>query len=186
MDTLINILIFIGKSIYTTLPGMMANMAPIFVKDLNILNYPIDFGITVKGKIILGPRKTYRGLISGIIAAMIIINIQYLIDKYTIFKNLTLYDFEEINFHLLGFLFGFGVLFGDIFESFIKRRLDMAPGKSLIPWDQIDCVLGGLIFGRIAWAYSYKYAITIILITFVLHITLRHVGYYLGLCSTKW
>lgn len=186
MEIFLIVLIYIAKSIYTTLPGMIANMAPIFVKDLNILNYPIDFGITIKGKIILGPRKTYRGLISGIIAAMIIINIQYLIDKYTLLKNLTLYDFDDINFQLLGFLFGFGVLFGDIFESFIKRRLDMPPGASLIPWDQIDCVLGGLIFGRIAWAYSYKYAIAIILVTFILHITIRHIGYYLGFCSTKW
>jgi CDP-2,3-bis-(O-geranylgeranyl)-sn-glycerol synthase len=165
---------------------MLANMAPLFVKDINLLNYPIDFGLKIKDNIILGPSKTYRGLISGIIFAMVIINIQFCIYKFTPLKNLTLYSFEEINFQLLGFLFGFGVLFGDIFESFIKRRLNMAPGKSLIPLDQIDCVIGGLAFGRIAWAYSCKYALTIIILTFFFHILGRHAGYYLGFCKTKW
>lgn len=186
MEIVLNFIIFIGKCVYTTLPGIVANMAPLFVKDINLLNYPIDFGITIKGEIILGPRKTFRGLISGIIFAIIAINIQYCIYKFTPFKNLTLYNFKEINFQLLGFLFGFGVLFGDMIESFIKRRLNMSPGKSLIPFDQIDCVLGGLIFGRIVWDYSYKYALTIILLTFFLHIIGRHIGYYLGFCETKW
>ena len=186
MELVFNFIAFIGKCIYTTLPGMLANMAPLFVKDLNFLNYPLDLGIKINGDMILGPRKTFRGLIAGIIFAMIIINIQYLIYRFTPLKSLTLYNFEEINFQLLGFLFGFGVLFGDMFESFIKRRLNMPPGKSLIPFDQIDCVLGGLIFGRIAWAYSYKYALTIILLTFFLHIAGRHAGYYLGFCKTKW
>ena len=186
MEIILDFIAFIGKCIYTTLPGILANMAPLFVKDLKIFNYPLDFGVKIKGKIILGPRKTFRGLIAGIIFAMIAMNFQFCIYKFTPLKNLTLYSFEEINFQLLGFLFGFGVLFGDLFESFIKRRLNMDPGQSLIPLDQIDCVLGGLVFGRIAWAYSCKYALTIIIITFFIHILGRHIGYYLGFCDTKW
>ena len=81
---------------------------------------------------------------------------------------------------------GFGVMFGDVFESFIKRRLNMPVSKSLVPWDQLDCVLGGLIFVRIEWNYSLKYAITIIILTFFVHVIGRHIGYYIGLCESKW
>ena len=99
---------------------------------------------------------------------------------------MTLYNFDELNIYLFGFLFGFGGMVGDLVKSFFKRRLNIAPGKSFIPWDQIDCALGGLVFGRIVWAYTLNFAISIIIITFFIHITIRYMAYFLGINKTKW
>lgn len=186
MNIIIDLLIYTGKCIYSTLPPIFANMAPIITQKIKILNYPLDFGLKIKGKPVLGPKKTFRGLISGILFSMVIMNIEFLIYKFTPFKTLTIFDFETINFQALAFLMGFGVIFGDSVESFIKRRLEIPPGKKFIPWDQLDCVLGGLSFGRIVWPFPIKYGIIIIIATFFIHITIRHIAYYLGINETKW
>jgi CDP-2,3-bis-(O-geranylgeranyl)-sn-glycerol synthase len=185
LEHFLSFLNFIGQTVYTTLPAILANMAPLFVQKVNILNYPIDFNTMYKGKPVLGPNKTIRGFISGIILAEIVFYLQYLLYKTTGF-NYTLYQFEDVFMPLLGFLMGFGVMFGDTFKSLIKRRLDYPASKSFVPWDQIDCVIGGLVFVRIGWAFSLKYAATILILTFFIHISGRHAGYYMGLCKSKW
>ncbi len=186
MNIIITYIVYIGQCIYSTLPAIFANMAPIFVKNIPILNYPLDFDLKIKGKLFLGPKKTFRGLFAGIIFSMTIISMQYIVFRYTKFKNLGIIDFNTVNFLALGFLMGFGVIFGDAFASFIKRRLGFAPSKSIIFLDQLDCVIGGLLFGKIAWNFPIKYGITIIILTFFFHILGRHIGYYLGLCESKW
>jgi len=185
LELFLSVLIFIGKSIYATLPAIAANGAPILMKKVNFLNYPIDFNKSFKsGERILGDHKTFRGLFFGVLFAMIAINIQYLI--YTLTKlELTIYDFSSINHLLLGFLMGFGVIMGDLTKSFIKRRLKIQPGQKFIPWDQIDCALGGLLFGRIAWDFPIEYGITIVIVTFILHIAIRYIASFFGVCE-KW
>ncbi len=177
---------FIGQSVYVTLPAIAANMAPVIFKNVPVLNCPLDFGIKIGSMPLIGPRKTFRGLISGIVVSMIIVYIQYFIYKWSGLKNLSLLDYGHINIHLFGFFVGFGVMFGDIAESFIKRRLNILPSTPFVPWDQIDCVLGGLVFTRIVWAYSLKYAVTIIVLTFLIHVTIRHIAYYLRINESKW
>lgn len=167
------------------LPAIAANTAPLFVKNINFLNYPIDFGKTIGGKPIFGKKKTFRGFFFGILFSMTMVYIQFLLYK-TMQINLVLYNYENLNIHLFGFLIGFGVLFGDLVKSFIKRRLGYKESESFIPWDQLDCALGGLIFIRFVWSYPVTFAITVILLTFFLHITIRHIGYYLGICESKW
>ncbi len=180
------VLLYILKCIYTSIPAIFANTAPILSKNIPFLNYPIDFGLKLNGKPVFGEKKTFRGLLAGIIFAMILFYVQYFLFKYTVLRNLSLIDFNVVNVHLIGFLTGFGVLFGDLTESFIKRRLNIPPSGSFIPWDQIDCALGGLLFVRIVWAYTLKYAATILILTFFIHIIIRHIAYYLGLCESKW
>jgi len=186
LEILHETIIYILKSIYTILPGVLANAAPMLVIKINFLNYPVDMNLKIKGKPLFGKNKTYRGLVSGVILSVLLCSIQYLIYRYTRYKNLTIYNFEEVNFLSYGFFLGLGVLLGDLFKSFFKRRLDINPGESFIPWDQIDCVLGGLVIGRIAWAYDLKFAVIIIVITFFLHIAIRHFAYYVGIASSKW
>jgi CDP-2,3-bis-(O-geranylgeranyl)-sn-glycerol synthase len=185
LEIFIAIIVFIGKCIYTTLPAVFANVAPVLVKKINFLNYPIDFNKSFSGKPILGPNKTFRGLFFGILFSVVIINIQFIIYKFT-GTELTLYDFKSINFELLGFLMGFGVIAGDAVKSFFKRQFSIAPGKPFIPWDQIDCVLGGLLAGRIAWDFSIEYGLSVIILTFIFHILIRHLWFYLGLSDSKW
>jgi CDP-2,3-bis-(O-geranylgeranyl)-sn-glycerol synthase len=185
LDQVHNIIIFILKSLYTTLPAIIANMAPLIVKNVGFLDFPVDFNKTFRGKPVLGPNKTFRGLLAGVVFSIAVLNLQYLLYVLTGF-DFTLYDFKAINFELLGFLMGFGVITGDMVKSFFKRQCNIGPGERFIPWDQIDCVLGGLVFGRIAWAFPLTYALLIIIMTFIMHITIRFTAFYLGLNDSKW
>lgn len=184
MEFLLKILILLLKYIYTTLPAIFANMAPIIMKNVNFLKYPLDFNMTFKGERVLGDNKTFRGLFFGIFFSSIIVYIQVFI--YKIFPtNFSIIEYDKINYHLLGLLIGFGVIFGDSVKSFIKRRLKIKPGDKFMPWDQIDCALGGLLFGRIVWEWPIEYGITIIFLTFFLHIAIRHIASLFGICE-KW
>jgi len=60
--------IYIIKIVWFFLPMGFANMAPIFVKKINILNIPIDFNKKIVGEPILGADKTIRGLLSATIS----------------------------------------------------------------------------------------------------------------------
>jgi CDP-2,3-bis-(O-geranylgeranyl)-sn-glycerol synthase len=185
LEIVLIFLTYLGKVIYTTLPAITANIVPAAVCKIPFLNYPMDFNKTFRGRPILGSHKTFRGLFFGVLSAAIIINLQFLFYKLTGI-NITIYNPEIINIELLGILMGFGVIAGDAVKSFFKRQFDIPPGKSFIPWDQIDCVLGGLIFGRIAWDFPWDYGITIIVLTFILHIAIRHITYYMGISDSKW
>ncbi|HNZ25923.1 MAG TPA: CDP-archaeol synthase [Spirochaetota bacterium] len=178
-------LIFVLRAVYTTIPAIAANIAPILTQKIPVLAYPLDFYVSIKGERLLGDHKTFRGLFSGILFSVILMTGQYLVDRYTNFK-FSLIDFNEVNFFWIGFLMGLGVILGDAVKSLVKRRLKIPPGDSFIPWDQIDCVLGGLLVGRIVWDFPIGYGLVIIFMTFFLHILIRHIAFYLGVCDTKW
>jgi CDP-2,3-bis-(O-geranylgeranyl)-sn-glycerol synthase len=46
----------------------------------------------------------------------------------------------------LGLRFGIGAMTGDSAKGLVKRRVGIATGKPWVPWDQLDFVLGALIF----------------------------------------
>ena len=114
------------------LPAYFANMAPVIAKKINFLKVPLDFGKKISNKPIFGKNKTFRGLVFGVLFAVIIAYIQYIFDNYGIFMDLPLTDYS--NWLLLGFLMGFGAIFGDLVKSFIKRRLNYDPGKKTIDY----------------------------------------------------
>lgn len=168
------------KCFYFMLPAYFANMAPVIVKDCcNKLAVPIDFG-----KNIFGNNKTFRGFIFGILFAIVIVYLQFLLYRFNFFKDLSFFNYS--NWFILGFLFGFGALFGDLIKSFIKRRLHIKPGGRFIPWDQLDFVFGALIFVGFVVDLTFKMLLMIIVISFVGHILVNHSAYYLGIRKEKW
>jgi len=172
------------KSLFLMLPAYFANMAPVFAKKIDFLDYPIDFNKKLNKKPILGSHKTFRGLFFGVLAGLIIACIQYLLKDYSFFSNISLLDYS--NWLLIGLLLSFGALAGDIVKSFVKRQLNIKPGKSFIPWDQIDYTLGSLVFISIIYIPSIEIIITAIIINFLLHIIANQLGYYLGLQKVKF
>ena len=169
---------------YFMLPIYFANMAPVIVKKINFLKIPIDFNKKLNGKSIFGKNKTFRGLFFGIIFAMVIAFVQYLFYNNGIFVDLSFIDYS--NWLLLGFLMGFGAIIGDLVESFVKRRLDYEPGKSFIPFDQTDFVIGALIFVFPLVQFSISKVILILVLSFVLHIIVNHTAYFLKIRKEKW
>jgi CDP-2,3-bis-(O-geranylgeranyl)-sn-glycerol synthase len=63
-----------------------------------------------------------------------------------------------------------GALMGDLIESFIKRRINREPGKSLPIADQIDFILGAFLFAIPVAAPSLLWAVIILLVTVPIHL----------------
>ncbi|MBR9705579.1 CDP-2,3-bis-(O-geranylgeranyl)-sn-glycerol synthase [Candidatus Pacearchaeota archaeon] len=178
-------LIFIFKCFYFMLPAYLANMAPVLTKDhFKELKIPVDFNTKIDHETIFGRHKTFRGLIFGVIYAIITAFVQYLLYDVEFFRLMSLVDYSD--WLLLGFLLGSGVVLGDLLESFFKRRLRLKPGKPFIPWDQIDFVIGAMIFVYPIYQLDLMKIITILIISFFLHISINHAAYYLKIRRVKW
>lgn len=177
-------LIFLLQCIYFMLPAYFANMAPVFVRKIRFLDYPIDFNKKWKGKPILGSHKTWRGLFFGVLAGIITAYIQNLLLKYPLFAELSFAEYSD--WLLIGFLLSFGALAGDSVKSFFKRRVNIKPGKPFIPWDQIDYSIGSIIFVYIIQPLTFMQIAAIVLISFFGHILINHAGYYLKIREVRW
>lgn len=136
------------QAFYFALPIFVANMAPVIVSRIPILNKPIDGGRLWRGKPILGSHKTWRGLVAGILFAIVVIYAQTAIRMP---EGFSLVDYQAPNIWVLGFLMGAGALVGDAIKSFFKRRVGKVSGAPWPPFDQIDFIIGGLLA---AWAYT--------------------------------
>src|SRR3989338_6587007 len=95
------------QCVYFILPAYFANMAPVIVKDFfKKIAVPIDFGKTLGNKPIFGEHKTFRGLIFGVLFAIILTYVQYLLYKNNIFTDFAIVDYSY--WLLIGFLLGLG------------------------------------------------------------------------------
>jgi CDP-2,3-bis-(O-geranylgeranyl)-sn-glycerol synthase len=159
-------------------PAGIANMMPILaskIPGLTQWNAPMDSGRNFGGKRIFGDHKTWRGFISGVVGG-------------TLFGLIVhqVYDFgaTQAEFLLFSAAISAGALLGDAVKSFFKRRVRVAPGKSWFPFDQIDYVIGGLLFMLPFGVLSLSLALTIFGLYFGLHLLISYIGYLLHLKST--
>jgi len=173
--------------LYFMLPGIFANMMPVLMKKHWMwLARPVDFNLKwFDGKNLLGDHKTWRGLVSGTVVSIIIVAIQKWLLQFETFEKISIFPYDQYSVWLTGFLIGFGALFGDMVKSFIKRRVGIEPGKKFIPWDQIDAAVGAIALVSIIWPVGWIRSLALIIFTFVLHILVRNVGYYLKI-NKRW
>ena len=167
------------KSLYFMLPAYFANMAPVIVKKIPFLVYPIDFGKTLKSKPVFGKNKTFRGLFFAVLFGIIVAFVQYKLQ----------WPYQIINYSdwlLVGFLLGLGAILGDLIKSFFKRRLSIKPGQRFFPWDQLDFIIGSLIFVSFAVKLELSIIITIVLVSVLGHILVNHAAFYLKIRKEKW
>jgi len=172
------------QTFWLLLPSGFANMSPVLFRRIPFLNYPIDFGKKAGGVPIFGENKTYRGFFFGILIAILIVFIQK--NTYTYTGKISLINYLEVNVYLLGFLLGFGALFGDLIKSFFKRRVGIKSGKSWPLFDQIDWVIGSLLFANFYITISWEIIIISILLFGALHPIINLIGYYLGIKKNKF
>jgi len=102
--------VLVLQAIYLMLPAYIANMAPVFFRKVNLLNYPLDFNKNWKGKPILGPHKTFRGLVFGTLLSIITAYGQHLLANRDIAVFLQAPGIDYANWFWLGLLLGSGAL----------------------------------------------------------------------------
>jgi len=129
-----NLIILLITTFFFFLPAGIANMMPVLVAKIPVLNVPMDFGYSFRGKRIFGEHKTWRGFVFGIAGAMLATYLIWILPFGAPLKTLR-----------VGVALGAGALLGDAIKSFFKRQLNIKPGGSWVPFDQVDWILGALI-----------------------------------------
>lgn len=170
------------------LPSGFGNIAPILAAKIPFLkaySYPLDGYLKLRHKRIFGDHKTIRGLLSGILTGIITAYLQVFIFHHSqFFRDVSLVgsvNYNLLNPFLLGFLGSFGALFGDAAKSFFKRQLNIPAGKSWFPADQIDYIIGGIIFTSFYIQLSWKLYLLLFIIWFFLHPLSTFIGWLLRL-----
>lgn len=180
---------YIWAVFYFFWPAYIANALPPLISRVNILNWPVDNNKMLWGAPILGSHKTWRGLATELITCSLFTQLFFQLNEAF---NLGIYEFlgfssyTEINGYAFGALLGAGIIFGDLLFAFIKRRLKLRPGFPFVPFDQINYVLGAFVFIQPVVKLNTVFWLTLIVLTFVVHIGFNRLGYNLGLHKAKW
>ena len=149
-------------------PAYCANAAPV----LGGGGLPMDFGRNFfDGRRIFGKNKTFRGFFFGLAIGIAVGLMEYVVFGYPL---------------LFCFLSPLGALLGDLTGAFLKRRLDIAPGGLLPVVDQVDFVVGAIVFSLPLGIVSWQLAVAVLLVTPPIHLFTNFVAYKLKLKSNPW
>jgi CDP-2,3-bis-(O-geranylgeranyl)-sn-glycerol synthase len=166
-------------------PAGLANVAPViaakmpFLKDFSL---PLDLDLKYFGKPFLGRHKTIRGMLSGTLVGMATALLEvYLYHQFAFLRYVIPFPYASLNPFLLGGLLGFGSLAGDAVKSFFKRRVEIPSGKSWFFYDQLDYIIGGIVFSLPIIRLTILQYILLIVLWFVLHPIATVIGYLLKL-----
>lgn len=173
-------------AIWFLLPAAAANAVPVFaaaIPGLKKLDAPIDAGKTFLGHRLLGPHKTWRGIIAGIIISTFVLWLQQLLFAHFDWAHYLTgtVDYTGLPVLLLGPLFAIGALGGDAVESFFKRQRNIKSGKSWMPFDQLDYIIGSVLVSLFFVILTPMQYVWIFIIWFFMHLLATFVGYKLGL-----
>lgn len=159
------------------LPAGFANMAaPVAAKLFPALGRPIDGGVMLRGHRLLGENKTWRGLVAGTLVAELVFLAQVAVaGAYDVFAGSS-YDLTDVPL-FVGAVLGFGALFGDMVKSFFKRQIGIASGRSWLPFDQIDWIVGSLLFVLLFVRPVWWHVIVAVIVGFAAHILVKFIGY---------
>lgn len=165
-------------------PAGVANAAPLIANKIPFLKrwtYPMDAYTTFRGKRLLGDHKTVRGLVSGLIASTIVVYLlQWWYQHDSSLRELINLDYTSYSPLLLGPLLAFGALGGDALKSFFKRQLSIASGKPWIPFDQIDYIIGTILFTVWYTPFTAEEYLILFLMGIVAHVMANVIGWLVG------
>jgi len=151
-------------------PAYCANAIPVITGG----RHPIDFGKKFfDGKPIFGKNKTFIGFFSGLAVGTAVGLAESLYFDYPL---------------LFGLLVSLGALFGDLTGAFVKRRVGLAPGDLLPVIDQVDFIIGAILFSFLLplQSLSKELIIAVLIITPPIHLLTNFAAYKFGLKDNPW
>jgi CDP-2,3-bis-(O-geranylgeranyl)-sn-glycerol synthase len=175
----------IAYALWFIMPAYAANALPvIFGRGI-----PIDMNKKLSdGKPIFGSHKTYRGFIAGLIAGFLVGAVE--VTLYQSNYMLGLPDFKlPFQFNpLIGFMISLGALVGDLVHSFVKRRIGMVEGAPFPVADQLDFVVGAILFSFLVSGSPPPFLtiVLVVVITPPVHLFFNYIAFLLGVKKTPW
>lgn len=145
---------------------------------------PIDKGKKLRNKRLLGDGKTFEGSIAGFLFGLFIglILLYFQPDLKGIPELSSLPDLSLIMVLLLSI----GAILGDMFGSFIKRQFNLKRGRPAPLLDQLDFVIGALLFLSLVYVPPLEVIFFIIIITPIIHWMANIIGYLAGVKNDPW
>ena len=169
------VFLVVPEIIWFFLPSYAANISASLLRP-RFLDFPISERLA-------GTHKTYRGFLVGTLFAILTAYVQRILFPLPVLQELSRLDYQK-DFVAIGILLGFGALSGDFLKSLFKRRLDKAPGERWIPFDQMDHTLGALLFISLIWRPPLDFIAMAIVVNFLFHIFINHLGFWVGIRSS--
>lgn len=179
----------VGNIYITMMPLIFAGIFNMIFTKTNLYKknkFPIDFGRNfVDGKRLFGDNKTYIGFVSMIMFCLIFQVIWGIICckfEFENFNELYLIYSNTIHFNILvGLLFGFTYMICELPNSFIKRRINIVPGKTdkglkgviFFVIDQIDSLIGVFFVLMLLNGMSFSRYLLYLLVGAVTHILIN-------------
>jgi len=165
------ITLLIIEALIFIFPAYCANATPVLAGGGTRMDFGKNF---VDGKRIFGNNKTFRGFFFGWGVGIGVVLVEGLVFG---FQNYPV---------LFSLLVPLGALLGDLTGAFIKRRLGIAPGGLLPVVDQVDFVVGAVVFSLPLALIGWKVAVTVLLITPPIHLFTNFLAYKMKLKSNPW
>jgi len=151
---------------------------------------PLDARRTLRGRRILGDNKTYRGFVGMIPATgLSFLTLRMLVEGLPESQRDGLWPLPWSGYLLLGCWVGFGFMFGELPNSFVKRRIGIAPGAAPVEaWgrvacflvDRVDSIFGGLLALAVVVIVPAFTWIIILVVGPVFHWSFNLLLYYWG------
>lgn len=140
----------------------------------------IDFGKSfLDGRPLLGKGKTLRGTFLGIfIAFLAVLAISAVFPKT---ENVL-----GASYLYYGTLLAVGAVAGDFAGSFVKRRLEIARGKSVFMLDQLDFVIGGFALGLLLVVPDLLEVVFLLAFTMIWHVIGNHIAFFARIKKEPW
>jgi CDP-2,3-bis-(O-geranylgeranyl)-sn-glycerol synthase len=156
------------ESLKLIFPAYCANAAPVLVGG----GLPMDFEKNfVDGRRVFGKNKTFQGFFFGLTIGVLVGLVEVFLFGYPL---------------LFIVLSPLGALLGDLAGAFLKRRLDIPPGGLLPVVDQVDFVVGAILFSLPLGIVYLELAVAMLIITPPIHLLTNFAAYKLKLKSNPW
>lgn len=167
---------FIIKLLLYIAPLYFANSSAMLSGGKTPLDLDRNFA---DGRPVFGRGKTFKGTLFGIavgtgVSAILVITMPEVTGMLS------------KDYLLLGFLLSAGAIFGDIAASFFKRRSNITQGTQVFVVDQLDFVVGGMIFGSVLYVPQFYEMIIICIATLIIHRASNFVAFKIKLKGVPW
>ncbi len=183
----------LAAALWITAPVMLGGLTHVLVIKLRLLKplaaVRLDLGMTWQGQPLFGENKTLRGAIVMIGATAGFVLIQAaLASRWSWARDLM--PSGQRNHPLVwGLLAGAGYIAGELPNSFVKRRLGVAAGANTsgalgaVLWavDQVDSLVGVLLFLLPVWTAPAALVLTLFGVALVVHPLVAFIMLCLGL-----
>jgi CDP-2,3-bis-(O-geranylgeranyl)-sn-glycerol synthase len=162
------IALLIVEALKFIFPAYCANATPVLAGGGTRMDFGKNF---YDGKRIFGNNKTFRGFFFGLAIGVMVGLIECWLFGFPV---------------LFSVLTPLGALLGDLMGAFLKRRLGIAPGGLLPIVDQVDFVIGAVVFSLPLALISWELAVTVLLITPPIHLFTNFLAYKMKLKRNPW